>query len=88
MSVLTLDELHGGADILSVDTLGELIGVVPTRDSLRDVLTWVKADKNNSELIDRVAGVTGSSRFVVNDPAVAGIHATVLAALVSRIRVR
>ena len=30
----------------------------------------------------------GSSRFVVNDPAVAGIHATVLAALVSRIRVR
>ena len=32
--------------------------------------------------------VRGSSRFVVNDPAVAGIHATVLAALVSRIRVR
>ncbi len=31
---------------------------------------------------------SGSSRFVVNDPAVAGIHATVLAALVSRIRVR
>ncbi|WP_257944755.1 ATP-binding cassette domain-containing protein [Brevibacterium sp. Mu109] len=34
------------------------------------------------------AGKSGSSRFVVNDPAVAGIHATVLAALVSRIRVR
>lgn len=32
--------------------------------------------------------VTGSSRFVVNDPAVAGVHATVLAALVSRIRIR
>jgi cytochrome c-type biogenesis protein len=31
---------------------------------------------------------TGSSRFVVNDPAVAGIHATVFAALVSRIRIR
>ena len=30
----------------------------------------------------------GSSRFVVNDPAVAGIHATVLAALANRIRVR
>src|SRR5699024_2547770 len=28
----------------------------------------------------------GSSRFVVNDPAVAGIHATVFAALMSRIR--
>ena len=36
----------------------------------------------------REKSVTGSSRFVVNDPAVAGIHATVLAALVSRIRVR
>ena len=32
--------------------------------------------------------VPGSSRFVVNDPAVAGIHATVFAALVSRIRIR
>src|SRR5699024_7769178 len=31
---------------------------------------------------------SGSSRFVVNDPAVAGIHAPVLAALVSRIRIR
>ncbi|MGP9706457.1 hypothetical protein [Brachybacterium sp. AOP24-D1-21] len=31
---------------------------------------------------------TGSSRFVVNDPAGAGIHATVFAALVSRIRIR
>ena len=30
----------------------------------------------------------GSSRFVVNDPAVEGVHATVLAALVSRIRIR
>src|SRR5699024_7230480 len=28
----------------------------------------------------------GSSRFVVDDPAVAGIHATVFAALMSRIR--
>src|SRR5699024_4971342 len=28
----------------------------------------------------------GSSRFVVNDPAVAGIHATVFAAMMSRIR--
>ena len=32
--------------------------------------------------------ITGSSRFVVNDPAGAGIHATVLAALVSRMRIR
>ena len=32
--------------------------------------------------------IKGSSRFVVNDPAVAGIHATVFAALVSRIRIR
>ena len=32
--------------------------------------------------------VRGSSRFVVNDPAGTGVHATVLAALVSRIRIR
>ena len=32
--------------------------------------------------------ISGSSRFVVNDPAVAGIHATVLAALANRIRIR
>ena len=32
--------------------------------------------------------IAGSSRFVVNDPAGAGIHATVFAALVSRIRIR
>jgi hypothetical protein len=35
-----------------------------------------------------VFSFVGSSRFVVNDPAVAGIHATVFAALVSRIRIR
>ena len=34
------------------------------------------------------ASQTGSSRFVVNDPAGTGVHATVLAALVSRIRIR
>ena len=40
------------------------------------------------DAVGKLTGVAGSSRFVVNDPAVAGIHATVLAALASRIRIR
>jgi len=45
---------------------------------------WVGDIPNHWEM----ERISGPSRFVVNGPVVAGIHATVFAALVSRIRVR
>lgn len=60
-----------------------------TREELRiAIITWSERTYHRRRRQARLGRFPGSSRFVVNDPAVAGIHATVFAALVSRIRIR
>lgn len=58
MTFPALLESPVGADVLRSHPFSGLSSTVPARDSLRDVLAWVKADGNAQELIDRVAGVT------------------------------
>ena len=78
-----LRRLNGKSDTLDAENAARAVlagfatAVPKTADGVVEMIRQLK-----------VAHDTGSSRFVVNDPAVAGIHATVLAALVSRIRVR
>ena len=60
----------------------------PLEEENRRLRRELAEARRANEILKAASAFFGSSRFVVNDPAVAGIHATVLAALVSRIRIR